>query len=430
MVLQALSGKLQRLKPRSLSARNVLKLAGGTAGSQLITAVAAPILTRLYGPDSFGVLASFIALLALLNVLSSLRYELAIAVPNDDDDALALVVLCFVLVAISTAATALGVLLLGDQLVAWVNEPALKPLLWLLPVGVALCGVYQPLSYWAIRRRQFGLLATIRVRQSVLGVAINLLAFPLGASGLLLGQIVSQSGGSLAILRPLLDRLRQGPLLTPAALLQTMKRYSHFGLYSSPAGVLNIIGNQAPILLFASVFGASQLGQLALTQRLLLLPAALISNSVGQVFLQVASVTEPGLQLRALFWKWSVKLLGSSLVAITLLVVVLKVFGLRLFGGQWSELGTIALILAPSVVAKTVVSAVGPILSVVSRTKEQLLAQIVFCVMATVPLFAMTRLQPQHFGASMMVWSLSSSIAYGLFWLICLRSSHQHRLCS
>lgn len=85
----------QWLKQQSASSRNVLKLAGGTAGSQVIAMAAAVILTRLYGPESFGVLATFVSILALLNVVSSLRYELAIAVPEDDDEAVALVWLCF-----------------------------------------------------------------------------------------------------------------------------------------------------------------------------------------------------------------------------------------------------------------------------------------------------------------------------------------------
>ena len=96
----------------------------------MITVAAAPILTRLYGPESFGVLATYVSILALLNVVSSLRYELAIAVPEDDDEAIALVWLCFVLVAISTALTALGVAWLGNPLVSWLHQPALKPLLW------------------------------------------------------------------------------------------------------------------------------------------------------------------------------------------------------------------------------------------------------------------------------------------------------------
>ena len=224
-----------RLKPQSASVRNVLKLAGGTAGSQVISVAAAPILTRLYGPESFGVLATFASILALLNVVSSLRYELAIAVPEDDDEAIALVWLCFVLVTISNL-TALGVAVLGDQLVSWLHQPALKPLLWLLPVGVLLTGIYQPLSYWAIRRKQFGLLAQTKFRQSIFGVATNLSAAPLGTIGLLLGQIVSQSAGFIEILRQSAAQIWRGPRLAPSLLLKTLYRYSHFGIYSSPAG--------------------------------------------------------------------------------------------------------------------------------------------------------------------------------------------------
>jgi hypothetical protein len=76
----------QRLKPQSASSRNVLKLAGGTAGSQVISVAAAPILTRLYGPESFGGLAMFVSLLSLLNLVGSLSYKLDIPLPEDDVD--------------------------------------------------------------------------------------------------------------------------------------------------------------------------------------------------------------------------------------------------------------------------------------------------------------------------------------------------------
>jgi hypothetical protein len=69
----------QRLKPQSASSRNVLKLAGGTA----VWAEALLCVGHIYLD------------LTLLNVVSSLRYELAIAMPDDDDEAVALVWLCF-----------------------------------------------------------------------------------------------------------------------------------------------------------------------------------------------------------------------------------------------------------------------------------------------------------------------------------------------
>ena len=84
-----------RLKPQSASSLNVLKLAGGTARSQVISVAAAPILTRLYGPASLGVLATFAVLMALLNVVTSFGHELIIALTADDEAAAALVWLHF-----------------------------------------------------------------------------------------------------------------------------------------------------------------------------------------------------------------------------------------------------------------------------------------------------------------------------------------------
>jgi O-antigen/teichoic acid export membrane protein len=411
---------VQRLKPQSASSRNVLKLAGGTAGSQVISVAAAPILTRLYGPESFGVLATFASILALLNVVSSLRYELAIAVPEDDDEAVALVWLCFALVAVSTGLTALGVLLLGDQLVAWLNEPALKPLLWLLPVGVLLSGVYQPLSYWAIRRKQFGLLAQTKFRQSIFGVATNLAAAPLGTIGLLLGQIVSQSVGFVAILRQSAALLLR-PAITPAVLVRTLRRYSHFGIYSSPAGLINTIGNQVPTLIFASAFGAAQLGQLALAQRLLLLPAGLIGSSVGQVFLSQAADRYRAGTLPELIRKTSRKLLLYGLAAATVACLGLAPLMPVIFGAQWEPTRSIIPILIPLFLGQLTISPLSMALIASQANKADMLAQLCLAMVRIFSLFA-GLLLGFGFEKTLTGYSLSCLVGYCIYGLILLKS--------
>ncbi len=402
----------QRLKPESASSRNVLKLAGGTAGSQVISVAAAPILTRLYGPESFGVLATFASILALLNVVSSLRYELAIAVPEDDDEAVALVWLCFVLVAISTGLTALGVLLLGDQLVIWLNEPALKPLLWLLPVGVSLSGVYQPLSYWAIRRKQFGLLAQTKFRQSIFGVATNLAAAPLGTIGLLLGQIVSQSAGFIAILHQSAGLLLR-PCVTRAMLNKTLKCYSHFGIYDSPAGLINTIGNQVPNLIFASAFGAAQLGQLALAQRLLLLPVGLIANSVGQVFLsQVAERYRAG-TLQQLVRQASLKLLLYGLVAASVVLLFLVPLMPLLFGQEWEPTKRIIPLLIPLFLGQLVVSPLSNAFTGSQKMRMGLMFQSLLMTMRLLPLFLFAF--STSFDFVLAAYSLTAALGYLIY---------------
>ena len=405
--------------------RNVLKLAGGTAGSQVITVAAAPILTRLYGPESFGVLATFASILALLNVVSSLRYELAIAVPEDDEEAIALVWLCFVLVAISTALTALGVALLGNQLVGWLHQPALKPLLWLLPVGVFLTGVYQPLSYWAIRRKQFGLLAQTKFRQSLFGVATNLAAAPLGTIGLLLGQVVSQSAGFVAILRHSTSVLLRSQPTAPAVLLKTLQRYSHFGIYSSPAGLINTIGNQVPNLIFASAFGAAQLVQLALAQRLLLLPAGLIGSSVGQVFLSQAADRYRAGTLPALIRQASRKLLAYGMVIAAGATVIVAPLMPAIFGSEWEPTRWIIPLLTPLFLGQLIVSPLSMAFVAAEKTKLGFYSQALLVIVRLTPLIIATSVWRQSFNVTLFVYSFSALMGY-LSYLFVLQSSISH----
>ena len=86
---------------------NIATLMGGTAFGRLITILAAPVLARLFNPDVFGVAALLIAIAVVLNSVSSLRYEHAIILPPDQDQAVALSRLSLaILMAMSSSALA------------------------------------------------------------------------------------------------------------------------------------------------------------------------------------------------------------------------------------------------------------------------------------------------------------------------------------
>lgn len=68
-------------------AGDVIKLVTGTSFAQLLTVLSAPILTRLYSPADFGILAVFISTTDILGVIACLRYEMAIVLPEEDDKA-------------------------------------------------------------------------------------------------------------------------------------------------------------------------------------------------------------------------------------------------------------------------------------------------------------------------------------------------------
>ena len=415
------SALIQRFKPQSSSVGNVLKLAGGTAGSQVITVAAAPILTRLYGPESFGVLATFSSILALVNMVSSLSYEMAIAVPEEDDEAISLVWLCFVLVAISTTLTALGVALLGNQLVGLLHQPALKPLLWLLPVGVLLTGVYLPLSYWAIRRKQFGLLVQTKFRQSIFGLATNLGLAPFGTIGLLLGQILSQSSGFLVIMRESSAELLSSPRPTPDLLINTLKRYSHFGIYSTLANIINVIGSELPILILTSVYGAASVGQLAIAMRLLLLPAALIGRSVSQVFLAHAPLHLRLGTLDKFVRKTGVRLFAIGIFLSLFMVLIIAPFVPYVLGKGWDDVRQITPMLAPLLVGQLTVSTLSMAFLVRENNRLELISQFGQATLR-LGLLVLAIVVGLDFNNSVLAFSVGSFLGYTFYGFVLVRS--------
>ena len=76
--------------------------------------------------------------MALIDVLSGLRYELAIPLPEDDVEAANVVALSLIVVGASTVLTGILVVLLGTAIADALGVPALGPYIWLLPGGVLM----------------------------------------------------------------------------------------------------------------------------------------------------------------------------------------------------------------------------------------------------------------------------------------------------
>jgi hypothetical protein len=124
-------------------ARSVVALASGTAVAQLLLALAVPLLARLYTPADYGSVAVYSSTLTVLLVIASLRYELAIPLPEDHATAGSLLVLTFIFLGVTTALVSLLVWVAGDAFVSAVKVPALLPYRWLIPVALLGAGTYQ-----------------------------------------------------------------------------------------------------------------------------------------------------------------------------------------------------------------------------------------------------------------------------------------------
>jgi O-antigen/teichoic acid export membrane protein len=367
------------LLPKNAFARGVSVLVGGTASAQVLLVLAAPLLTRLYSPEDFGLLAVYAGLLALVGVVSSLRYELAIPLPEDDREAANIAVLSLLLVAVSTLVSALLVLLFGDVIAGALGVPRLADYFWLLPVGVLLGGAYKVFNYWAVRTKRFTTIAGTTLRQALATIAIQLAAFKLGVLALLFGQVAGQSVGTARLGRP--------ALATPPfkqvswnGVGQAAGRYRRFPFFSTWEGLFNTAGLQLPPLMFAMIFGPVAAGLYSLANRVLSLPMSLVGTAIGQVFFSNAAEARRTGELGPLVSRLHAKLAHIGLPP-TLLLLLLgpDIFAL-VFGAEWRQAGEFARWMAPWLYLVFVSSPLSTLFAIMEHQRQGLAFQVILLI--------------------------------------------------
>lgn len=339
--------------------------------------MAAPLLTRLYTPEDFGVLAVYASLLSLITVVASLRYELAIPLPADDRTAASLLVLSFIIMLGVSCALGLTVHLLPDEVYTWNTTSPLVPYVWLIPLGTIAVGTYKVLNYWTIRKRAFELIARTRLAQGIGNTSIQVAmgVAQLGPIGLLVGQLVGQTAGITTLGRLLWRRDRDAiDSVTFCSISSAAKSYSRFPLYSTISGFLNTAGLQAPALILAATYGPQVAGWYALGQRVLGIPFNLLGASVAQVYLGEISklAISNRSALHSLFTRTALRLLLIGSIPVIALTLGGPWLFEQIFGKDWNQAGLYLQLLALSLMARFVVSPLSDTLNVLERQDLQL----------------------------------------------------------
>jgi O-antigen/teichoic acid export membrane protein len=353
--------------------RRVALLAGGTTLGRLAVILAAPLLTRLYSPDDFGLLAVYTALLGILGSIVCLRYEVAIPLPVSDRSAANLLVLCLLVALVMTLVIGLPVLLAPAWLAGLLGVPALAPYLWLVPVGLLGIGAYQTFSYWSIRKQDIRRLAGTRIVQGV-GQGVVQIGWGLsigGPLGLLLGGAFGQMAGSGGLAAAVWRGNRSViAAIGPHGLGRALRRYRRFPLLATWSALLNAMTRQLPAILLAVLFGAGVAGLYALGQRIVRAPMQLIGSAVAQVYMGQAArqARQDPTSLRRLVGRVTVRmLLLGSLPIVAVALGGPWLFQL-IFGPAWEDAGRYVQLLAPAFLAQF---AIAPLLQTFAVLERQ-----------------------------------------------------------
>ncbi|MCC7501327.1 MAG: oligosaccharide flippase family protein [Flavobacteriales bacterium] len=391
----------------------------GTVLAQAIPFLVAPVIARQYTVAEFAVFGSLMAVFNILNVVAAGRYEMAVMVPREDEEAAHLVRGART-ISMMTGIVALAVLsVLGTSDRIRTALPGLSTVITYAAMLTLMAGVQVSTQQWLLRKGMFGAVARFKVLQAlVITGATIVLGYYHVSFGLERGYLIGWSAFSFATAFWVLTRVPLPGGWSWEGMMGALSRFREWPLVNTWPALINAVASGMATFFVVAYFPLQVSGQHNFARQYLLVPISMVTVALSQVlFARSAGRIREGLpllpELRSVL-KVLVPLGLAGAILLTFLSVPLFSW---VFGHQWSEAGAYARWLIWGYVAQLIASPFSVLLLAMRQVRATLVFPMLFMLLLlVVPLFQ--HLVPMRF---MAVLSGVEIIAYGsqlalVFW--------------
>lgn len=377
--------------------RSVGTLLTGASVAQLINLLLLPVLTQIFTPADFDVLAVFTGISIITYRSACLGLDYALPVAETDEDAVNLLASALLALTAVTAVVTIATVA-GLRFASVAEDSPYRSFIWLLPAATLLLGAGTAFDFWTSRAKRFGVLSRARIGQVVIGGAILILLGLAGAGavGLLVGFVVVGSAGLLLLMlsfwrneRHLLAEIRR------ERMRGVLKRYSSFPKYTAAEIFANSGSVYLPVVIIAAALVGPEAGFLLLALRLLQSPLVVLSQAISQVYYSRAR--EARLDDRLTDETRSIvrMLVGAAtgpFIAVAILAPDLAEFAL---GSEWRNVGVYMAWIVPAMFLLLVSSSVATSMHALGRNADMLKLNI-FALLIRTGLVALAALFAPH----------------------------------
>lgn len=343
---------------------DVLKLSVGTIAGRLITILALPLITRLYTPEEFSLLAIYIAFVSTLSIAACLRFDIAIPVVKRSLHAFYLLILSIVSAFFIGITSLLLLYFFQDFLLKAVDLKYQDLFIFSVPIGIFATAVYSTMQNYATRKRKFNILAVTRMYQAIISNSITIIFGLLfsGPWGLIVGSMANNGAGSLQLgIKSLKHEKELFKTCTKKRLYFTFRKFKEYPIYSASESLLNVASLQIPIMLIAAA-SPVKAGFLFVAMQFVNIPINLIGRSISQVFVSRVREEEENNRLDKFTFNVLMKLTSIGVPVLT--VTGLSAPGLCkfIFGADWQDVGAFITLLVPWMVLQFIASPISMIM--------------------------------------------------------------------
>lgn len=259
---------------------NISKLMSGTIVAQLITFAALPVLARIYSKEAFGLLALFSAVVMFISSFATLKYDTALLLPKEDQDAYALLKLSNIVTIFITSISVL-ILSLPISFLGQYNDMA-----FLVGLGVLFNINYNNSALWNNRYNCFNYTAISKVLQAFFIFLFQFLFYRFfSLKGLIVGNLIGLSISGLYLIYTRKSNWKIYCNITIKDMKFQAKRYIDFPKYFTLSNAILSFSAHLPIFVFAKYMSLTQVGLYAIALKIIEQPVNLIASSMRSVIL-------------------------------------------------------------------------------------------------------------------------------------------------
>ncbi len=382
--------------------RHVLLVMAGTALSQALPVLASPILTRIFTSEQFGVFTLYYSTSNIFALLATLRYEMAIMLPEKKKEAFNLFGLAL-LIALATSIISIPIVfLLRYNLAEWFHEPAVIFYFLFIPLSVLFSGFYMSGYYWLLRHKKFRKVSIARFTQNFIWVGSSIFLGYYGWEnggliyGLIAGQIIS---AILVMIWIFLEKEKEEKVLDRSLIKDLAIRYKNFPGINTAHALVDAVQLNGITYLLSVFYGNGVLGFYAIAFRTLRAPLAMIGSAMSQVLFQrFSEAHNTNKPMKPLVWNSVQTLFLIGILPFLLLFFTGPWLFKIAFGAEWEIAGRYAQILTPWLFFNFILSPISQLPNVLQRQSKYFLITLLsnICAFAALTLIALKQFEVDY----------------------------------
>ena len=360
--------------------RDTFKLLAGTVVAQAIPLLLQPVLSRIFTTSDYAVYGVYFSILSWFDVISSGRYELAVTLPEKDEDAVNLVAGGILISAVLFFLLLFIAYFFHSPISGMLHNPKLSTFLYLIPPTLLIMSVGKMLNIWLIRKEAFKAASYNKVTQKASEVSADL-GFGLirFSNGLILGDLFGRICMALVAFRQSLKAGFDLKLVNWQRMKSIMRRHRQLPLYNSIPALMNTSATLFPILLISSKYTEAISGSFNFTRLVLMVPMSFLAYSISQVLFQRVTKNKNAKASIQHIIRLLIKNLG--IVALVLFIIIFaggpQLFSF-IFGQHWSLAGTFSRIMVFSFALQFLVSPLSITIAAMEKIKLYSLWQVTY----------------------------------------------------